>query len=61
MKQMIIRNIPDDLHKDFRIYCFEQETSMNKLIIKMIANVVGHELAGPVQPAKTKKKTRKGS
>ncbi len=61
MKILLVRGVPDDLHKKFRMYCFEQETSMNKLIIKMIANVVGHELAGPVQPAKTKKKTRKGS
>ena len=32
--------IPDDLHKQFRIMCATQETSMNKVIVDLIDSYV---------------------
>ncbi len=36
MVKMITRDIPDDLHKRFKLVCVEQGISMNKQIIELI-------------------------
>ena len=40
MKRTIIRDIPDDIHKDFKIMCVEKEISMNKELLRMIQEAV---------------------
>ncbi|MHA1782017.1 MAG: FitA-like ribbon-helix-helix domain-containing protein [Promethearchaeota archaeon] len=40
MKTLIIRNIPDDVHKKFKIMCAEKDTSMNQEIIKLMKEAV---------------------
>jgi len=40
MRQLIIRDIPDDLHKAFKLLCVKQGVSMNKKIIQLIKKVV---------------------
>ena len=40
MKRAMIRDIPDDIHKDFKILCVEKSVSMNQELLKMIREAV---------------------
>ncbi len=36
MVEMFLRNVPNDLHRRFKLICVEQGISMNKQIIELI-------------------------
>ena len=38
--EMRIRDIPDELHVQFKVMCAEKRISMNKLIIQLIREAV---------------------
>jgi len=40
MKRTIIRDIPDDIHQDFKIMCVKKDISMNKELLRMIKEAV---------------------
>ena len=40
MASMTIRDVPEGLRKQFRLLCVEQNESMNKRVIKLIAQEV---------------------
>lgn len=44
---MITRNIPDDLHKRFKILCVEHEVSMNTKVIDLIRKFVEQQEKKP--------------
>jgi len=37
---MRIREIPDELHKDFKIMCVDKKISMNDLVIQLMKEAV---------------------
>ena len=43
MKDMRIREIPDDLHLRFKLLCVKKNISMNKYLIQMIKKEVEEE------------------
>jgi plasmid stability protein len=40
MKRIMIRDVPDDIHKDFRIMCLKKDVSMNQELLRMIKEAV---------------------
>ena len=40
MGTTIIRDIPDELHKAFKMMCLEKDTSMNAELIRLIKQAV---------------------
>jgi len=40
MKKILIRNVPEELHKKLRIMCLEKGTSMNQELIRLIQDAV---------------------
>ncbi len=40
MKTTMIRKVPDDVHKDFRIMCFEKGVSMNTELLRLMKEAV---------------------
>ncbi len=36
MKEMRIRGVPDDLHREFKILCTKNDMSMNEYLIKLM-------------------------
>jgi len=40
MKTTMIRKVPDDIHKDFRIMCFEKSVSMNTELLRLMKEAV---------------------
>jgi hypothetical protein len=40
MKTFIIKNIPDDLHKQFKLSCVDKGISMNQRFLSIIKTVV---------------------
>ncbi|MBA7484212.1 hypothetical protein ES707_19736 [subsurface metagenome] len=36
MKKIIIREIPDDLHLQFKLICVGRKTSMNQMLIELM-------------------------
>jgi len=40
MKTTMIRKIPDDIHRDFRIMCLKKDVSMNTELLRMIKEAV---------------------
>ncbi len=40
MKQMIVRNMPDDLNKDLRRIALEADISLNALVLQILAETV---------------------
>jgi len=43
MVKMFLRNVPDDLHKRFKVLCVEHEVSMNAKVIDLIRKFVERE------------------
>ncbi len=43
MVKMFLRNVPDDLHKRFKVLCVEHEVSMNAKVIGLIREFVERE------------------
>lgn len=42
MKQIVVRNIADDLHKDFKVWCATHSVSLNAEIIVLMEKRVGY-------------------
>ena len=40
MKRTMIRDIPDNIHKDFKLMCVEKEVSMNRELLRLIKEEV---------------------
>ena len=40
MKRAMIRDIPEDIYRDFKIMCVEKDISMNKELLRMIKETV---------------------
>ena len=40
MKVVTVRNVPDDLHKAFKIICAEEDTSINSKVIELMREYV---------------------
>ena len=40
MKSAMIRNIPDEIHKEFRIMCLEKGVSMNSELVRLMKQAV---------------------
>ncbi len=40
MKIINVNNIPDELHKAFKLYCIKNDTNMTEAIIKYMKSVV---------------------
>ena len=36
MKQIMVRDVPDDLHIEFKLLCVKREISMNRRIIELM-------------------------
>ena len=51
---ILIRDVPDDVHTEFRIMCFLRKVSMNRLLNQMIAETVATDLAKEEKKAKKK-------
>jgi hypothetical protein len=49
MGSILLRQVPDPLHKDFKSLCQSRETSMEKEIVRLIAREV--EKASRKKPA----------
>ena len=43
MKDMRIREVPDELHRKFKLLCVKKNISMNKYLIQMIKKEVEKE------------------
>ena len=48
MKQVLIRNVPEELHKNLRIMCLEKGLSMNQELIRLIQEAVEKHRKGKV-------------
>ena len=40
MKRTMLRNIPEDVHKDFKIMCVEKGVSMNAELLRLMKEAV---------------------
>ena len=45
MKIINVKNIPDELHKQFKIYCTQNDTNMREALIKYMEQVVKDDKA----------------
>jgi plasmid stability protein len=43
MKSIMIRNVPEDLHKEFKILCVKRGVSINKLMLDLMRKEVDKE------------------
>ena len=43
MKNTIIRNIPDDIHRDFKVMCAKKGVSINQELIRLMKEAVDKE------------------
>jgi len=40
MRKLFIRNIPDDIHRDFKMMCVGKDVSMNTELLRIITEIV---------------------
>jgi hypothetical protein len=48
MKQLIIKNIPDEVHKAFKLACLKNDTDMREAIIDMMMAYAGLTRRNPL-------------